>query len=85
LTLVFFDLTYINGRNIYLQYTPTLTQIYDPVKGIQPHPEAENYLNKVNQLDEQVLQTGLQSPQSENLLAELRLLSDRMIEDNPSV
>jgi hypothetical protein len=29
------------------------------------------------------LQTGLQSPQAESLLAELRLLSHRMIEDNP--
>ncbi len=82
LTLVFFDLTYIPGRNFYLQFIPSLTQ-YDPIKGIQPHPETQNYLYKVNQLEDIVLQTGLQSPQSENLLSELRLLSNRMIEDNP--
>jgi hypothetical protein len=83
LTLVFFDLTYINGHNFYLQYSPALTLIYDSIKGIKPHPETQNYLYKVNQLEERVSQNGLESPQSENALAELRLLSSRMIEDNP--
>lgn len=83
LCLVFFDLTYIYWRDFYLQVLPSITQVYDPVKGIQPHPETQNYINKVAQLEEQVLQTGLQSPQAENLLGELRLLSLQMIEDNP--
>jgi hypothetical protein len=83
LTLVFFDLTYINVHNFYLQYSPALTRIYDSIKGIQPHPETQNYLYKVNQLEEQVSQNGLESPQSENALVELRFLSIRMIEDNP--
>jgi len=83
LCLVFFDLAYIHWRDFYLQVLPSLTQVYDPVKGIQPHPETQNYLNKVTELEEQVLQTGLQSPQAENLLGELRLLSQQMIEDNP--
>lgn len=83
LCLVFFDLTYINWRDFYLQVLPNITQIYDPIKGIQPHPEMQNYLNKVTELEEQVLQTSLQSPQAESLLGELRLLSHRMIGDNP--
>ncbi|MCX7593457.1 MAG: hypothetical protein N2235_06805 [Fischerella sp.] len=83
LCLVFFDLTYISWRDFYLQVLPNVTQLYDPIKGIQPHPETQNYLDKVTELEEQVLQTGLQSPQAESLLRELRLLSHRMIEDNP--
>jgi hypothetical protein len=83
LCLVFFDLTYTQWRDFYLQVLPSITQVYDPIKGIQPHPETQNYLNKVTQLEEQVLQTGLQSPQAEKLLRELRLLSYQMIEDNP--
>lgn len=83
LCLVFFDLTYIHWRDFYLQVLPSITQIYDPIKGIEPHPETQNYLNKVIQLEEQVSQTSLQSPQTETLLDELRLLSQQMIEDNP--
>ncbi|WP_193199031.1 hypothetical protein [Nostoc sp. MG11] len=83
LCLVFFDLTYIPLHDFYLQVLPSLTQLYDPVKGIQPHPETQNYLNKVTELEVQVLQTGLSSPQAESLLDELRLLSSHMIEDNP--
>ncbi len=82
LCLVFFDMTYIPLRDFYLQLLPSLTQRYDPIKGIQPHPETQNYLNKVTELETQVLQTGLPSPQVESLLEELRLLSNRMIEDN---
>ncbi|MEB3216196.1 MAG: hypothetical protein VKN72_08175 [Nostocales cyanobacterium 94392] len=71
LCLVFFDLTYIHWRDFYLQILPNLTQLYDPIKGIEPHPETQNYLDKVIQLEEQVSQTGLQSPQTETLLGEL--------------
>ncbi|MBF2015393.1 MAG: hypothetical protein IGS23_09375 [Rivularia sp. T60_A2020_040] len=83
LCLVFFDLTYIHWRDFYLQVLPNVTQIYDPIKGIEPHPETQNYLNKVTQLEEQVLQTGLQSPQSKSLLDQLQLLSNQIIQDNP--
>jgi hypothetical protein len=83
LGLVFFDLTYVALRDFYLQVLPPLTRIYDPVKGIEPHPETQNYLYKVNELQEEILQTGLQSTQAANLLSELRLVSSQMIEDNP--
>lgn len=83
LGLVFFDLSYLHLRDFYLQVVPSLTQVYDPVKGVEPHPETQNYLSAVNQLEQQVLQTGLRSPQAESSLAELRILSNQMIEDNP--
>ncbi len=86
LGLVLFDLSYVPCRNFYLQKIPghpRLTQLYDPIKGIEPHRETQKYLNTVNTLKEQISQTGLQSPQAENLLEELRRLSVEMIESNP--
>ncbi len=85
LALVFFDLSYIPWRDFYFQEIPSLIQIYDPVKGIEPHRETQNYLNQVNQLETQVRQTGLQSPETQDLLQRLDRLSNQMIEDNPFV
>ena len=81
--LVLFDLSYIPWRDFYLREFPSLTHLYDPIKGIEPHRETQRYLNKVNELEQQVMQTGLQSPQTENSLQELRSLSSEMIQDNP--
>lgn len=83
LGLVLFDLSYIPYRNFYLKYFPELTQVYDPVKGIEPHRETQNYLNKVQALQQQVKQTGLQSPQTAALLDQLRRLSVEIIDTNP--
>lgn len=82
LCLVLFNLSYLPWRDFYFQDFPSLSQLYDPFKGIEPHRETQRYLQKVNEL-EQVIQTELQSPQAENLLEELRSLSDQMIQDNP--
>ena len=83
LGVVLFDLSYIPGRNFYLREFPGLTEVYDPIKGIEPHRETQHYLNTVNALTEQVSQTGLQSPQVEILLARLRSLSVEMVDSNP--
>ncbi|MCA1995482.1 MAG: hypothetical protein LDL41_26060 [Coleofasciculus sp. S288] len=83
LVLVLFNLSYITLRDFYLEVVPGLTQLYDPVKGIEPHPETQNYLSTVNALEEQVLQAGLQSERADELLGELRQLSNRLVEDNP--
>ncbi|MBE9170213.1 hypothetical protein IQ238_22740 [Pleurocapsales cyanobacterium LEGE 06147] len=83
LGLVLFDLSYLYGRNFYLRTFPTLTRAYDRVKGIQPHPETEYYLARADTLEAQLTVTGLDSPQAEELLAQLRLLSQRLIEENP--
>jgi hypothetical protein len=83
LGLVFFNLTYVYGRDFYLQTVPSLMQLYDPIKGIAPHPETQNYLAQVDALEAQVFETGLQQPQTEGLLSQMRLLSQKLIEDNP--
>ncbi|HAZ47511.1 MAG TPA: hypothetical protein DCZ55_24415 [Cyanobacteria bacterium UBA11371] len=83
LILVFFDLSYIPWRDVYLQYTPQLTQVYDQVKGIEPHRDIQRYLNQVNALSAQLKESGLEAPEVETSLGELRLLSKRLIEENP--
>ncbi|MBE9225696.1 hypothetical protein IQ264_09705 [Phormidium sp. LEGE 05292] len=83
LLLVFFDLSYIHWRDFYFRHFPEVTQFYDQVKGIEPNRDTQNYLKQVNQLEALVAAEGLQSPEVETALAELRLLSNQMIEDNP--
>lgn len=83
LGLVLFNLSYIPWRDVYHQTVPTVTQIYDPVKGIEPNHETERYLAAIASLKEQVNQTGVQSPQTEAKLQVLRQLSIEMIENNP--
>ena len=83
LILVGFDLSYLSVRDWYFHKVPEIVRYYDQVKGIEPHRETQRYLNKVEQLETQVEQTGLQSPEVENLLQQLRQLSNEMIEDNP--
>ncbi len=81
--LVLFDLTYFPGRDFYFQNIPGLTQLYDPIKGIEPHRETQKYLHQAQEIEKQIMQTGLHSPQVENLLEEMRNLSNELIEDNP--
>lgn len=83
LAFVFFDLTYLNARSLYLQFGPDLVQIYDPIKGIHPHPETQRYLEQVATLEAQIAQTELGSPETATALTELRLSSQRLIQDNP--
>ncbi len=83
LLLVIFDLSYIPWRDFYFAEAPTIVRYYDQVKGIEPHRETQRYLNKVEQLENQIEQTGLQSPEVESVLQQLRQLSNEMIEDNP--
>ena len=81
--LVFFDISYLYARDFYLQAIPSLTQLYDPVKGVKPHPSTENYLQEVENLEAQVVASGLGSPEVENQLTQLSRLSGQIIEDNP--
>jgi chaperonin cofactor prefoldin len=83
LLLVGFDLSYIPWRDFYFAEAPTIVRYYDQIKGIEPHRETQRYLNKVDQLETQFAQLGLQSPEVESVLQELRQLSNEMIEDNP--
>ncbi len=83
LCLVLFNLSYIPWRDFYLRRLPQITRIYDPIKGIEPHRETKKYLETVNLLEEQVSQTGLQSPQVKTQLEDLDHLSTEMIDSNP--
>jgi hypothetical protein len=62
---------------------PPISKWYDPVKAIEPHRDTGQYLKRVDDLESQMLATGVQSPQVEVILQDLRLRSDEMIETNP--
>jgi hypothetical protein len=83
LGLVLFNLSYVPWRDFYLRHLPQITRIYDPIKGIEPHRETENYLNTVYKLQEAVNQTGLNSQEAKTQLEELSRLSTEMIDNNP--
>ncbi len=44
LCLVLFNLSYVPWRDFYWRRLPQITQIYDPIKGIETHRETNNYL-----------------------------------------
>jgi hypothetical protein len=79
--LILFDLTYLWLRPQYFRHLPALTRLYDPVKGIEPHPVTEAYLELTRRLGQE-LATG-NFATVEVTLTELRGLSLEMIDDNP--
>ncbi|MBW4686281.1 MAG: hypothetical protein KME40_14565 [Komarekiella atlantica HA4396-MV6] len=83
LSLVVFDLSYVPGRDFYLRRLPQITQIYDPIKGIEPHRDTNRYLETVAILQEEVSQKGLQSLEVKARLEEISRLSSEMIDSNP--
>ncbi|MBW4550859.1 MAG: hypothetical protein KME35_07095 [Aphanocapsa sp. GSE-SYN-MK-11-07L] len=98
LGLVLFDLSYVPWRDFWLQgkiqiplikvgvrlqMPPQITEWYDPIKGIEPYRETQQYLETVQQLQQQVNQFGLESPQAQATLNRLGKLSSEMIETNP--
>ncbi|MGB3559464.1 MAG: hypothetical protein WBD58_10285 [Geitlerinemataceae cyanobacterium] len=94
LGLVLFDLSYVPYRDLYVRrfcLVPTVCfqlpsswhQYYDKKKGIEPHRETQNYLQTVDALKNQVQQTGIDSPEVEPILAQLRQMSTQMIDENP--
>lgn len=84
LILVVLDLSYIPLRDLYLRFLPGVTTWYgETFKGIEPHRFTAHYLATVDQLDEQVAQTGLMSPQAEAILANLQQQSTAMVTENP--
>ena len=82
--LVIFDVSYIPFRDLYLRFLPEFTTWYgETFKGIEPNPFTANYLKTVDQLEEQVAQTGLSSTEAQALLEELRQQSTDMIDEDP--
>ena len=82
--LVFFDLTYVRWRDVYVRYVPALTRLYDPIKGIEPHRVTQGYLDAVDALEEQLrAEEALDSLTIQALLQDLQDRSVEAIEDNP--
>jgi hypothetical protein len=94
LGLVLFDIGYVPYRDFYVrrfclvpsvcfQLPSSWHQYYDKKKGIEPHRDTQKYLQTVDALKIQVQKTGIDSPEVEPILAQLRQLSMQMIDDNP--
>lgn len=83
LTLVFFNISYIPLRDLYLRHLPIITRLYDPIKGIEPHRETQQYLVLVGQLEDKLAAGGVQNPGVTTLLTELTDQSTVMINENP--
>jgi len=62
---------------------PPVTQWYDPIKGIRPHPETQQYLQAVEQLERQIQRTGVKSRPTKQQLVRLRQLSAEIVQGNP--
>jgi hypothetical protein len=77
--LVLFDLSYIRFRDLYLRYFPQLTQRYDPVKGIEPYRDTDQYLTAVDNL----VRLGIENPAADRQLQDLRDRSVAMIAEDP--
>jgi hypothetical protein len=48
LWMIIFDLSYLWLRPQYVTYLPVVASVYDPVKGIEPHPLTEALMNEIN-------------------------------------
>lgn len=96
LGLVLFDLSYVPWRDFWLRGTfqfltlplqvplpPQLTQWYDPIKGIEPHRETQQYLAAVTDLEQRVDSAGLTVLETRKALNRLRRFSLEIIDDNP--
>lgn len=83
LILVAFDLSYVAMRGLYLQYAPGITQRYDALKGIEPHPLTQTYLTTTARLERSVIEHGLDSAETTQLLADLRSQSRVLITEDP--
>ncbi len=78
LGVVLFDISYVPWRDFYLRHLPVLTEIYDPIKGIEEYRSTEKYLDKVDQLETQLLRKAQRSQEIQELLKQLRQKSSEL-------
>ena len=83
LLLVFLNISYLPFRDVYLRYAPILVKVYDPVKGVEPHPETETYLAQVQNFKQNLAQAGLQGNSTQESLRALQEKSITLISENP--
>ncbi len=63
--------------------TLPVTDWYDWVKGIEPHRDTQEYIDRVDELRDTLYRSNLQSPEVEAILEDLRQRSDEIIDTNP--
>lgn len=96
--IVIFDLTYIPLRDfwllgkvripliqrvIYLPQPLAITELYDPVKGIEPHRVTQAYIATVAKLQQTIADQGVDAPATQELLAQLRQQSATIVDTDP--
>ena len=82
LWMIIFDLSYLWLRPVYFTYAPIVTQVYDPVKGIEPHPLTVALLDTLDET-EQNIRRNPNLPVIGDQVRELRELSYRLITEKP--
>ena len=82
LTLILFDLTYLMLRPYYLDFVPVVTRVYDPVKGITPHPLTDALVSETRALG-QLLALDPGSPGVQRRVDDVRRLTVRVLRENP--
>jgi hypothetical protein len=91
LILVIFDISYISKRSFYFFYVryqdrPVLTELYDPIKGIEANRQTQSYLQIADRTIQQLETTNGQALASEEIersLEQLGELSVNLININP--
>lgn len=81
--LVVFNLSYISLRDLYYQYIPAITHIYDPIKSIEPHPDTQRYLQTVENFKFELTRSALTENSTQLLLFGLQQQSKDILTENP--
>ncbi len=82
--LVILNILYVPCRDFCINHFPLLTY-YDLVKGIEPHPQTQAYIDAVNQLSDVVSSQGLSGSEVQSLLSDLRNQSSNLIDEDPFI
>ncbi|NJL87564.1 MAG: hypothetical protein HC886_18800 [Leptolyngbyaceae cyanobacterium SM1_1_3] len=83
LLLVFFNITYISLRDLYVEYFPVIVHQYDPIKGIELNEITEGYLETVSMLEAAIARDGVFGTKTAAVLKQLQNQSLDMMDDNP--
>ena len=94
LGIVGFDSSYVALRDFWVRGgvsigpvnfqvpVPPVVKWYDPIKGIEPHRDSEQYLKSVEDFETKFAQSGIDSPETLTALKDLQDESSKMIEGN---